>query len=101
MNDNIRDCLYSFIEEIDNSTIIKELEKNKEIINNNNEIQNLIKNFNIKKNTNDINLQQSKIELYGNEYVSNYLKYEQKLNYIIMDINKDLNRLIDKKGCSR
>ena len=98
MNNTIRDALYSFVDEIDNSDIIKQLDFYRNKMNESDEVKELINIFNKSKQDNT-DIQKTKIKLYENEIVSNYLHYEQQLNYIILGLNKDLNNLIGKKGC--
>lgn len=99
MNSRINDAIFSLIDEIEKSDIIKNLDKCKKKLKENSELQELIIDFNNKKEIRDNSLQQAKIALYNNFYVKEYLFYEQELNYIIIKLNKNINKIIGKKGC--
>lgn len=99
MNDRINNALFSLIDEIETSDIVKNLDECKKNIEENSEVRNLITDFNNKKNNKDKDLQISKINLYSNELVKKYLFYEQELNYIIIRLNKKISKITNKKGC--
>ena len=99
MNSRINDAIFSLIDEIEKSDIVKNLYECKKKLKESSEAKRLIVDFNNKKEIRDNSLQQSKIALYNNSYVKEYLFYEQALNYIIIRLNKSINKIIGKKGC--
>ena len=96
----IIEALNSLMDELDNSETVKNLEFYKKKMKEDKKLESQIIDFNKKKENKNEEFQNIKISLYNNEIVKNYLKYEQEMNYIIMDLNKKLNSLIDKKGCN-
>ena len=84
---------YEFLDILNESDLVKEIEKLKKKLLKNEE---LLNNINIVKETNDKEL---KVKLYENK---DYLRYNElinKLNIILIDINHRLKKLINEKKC--
>ena len=96
MND-IMNKTYELIDILDNSDIINNIEIYKNKIINNKEIQELIS---IGNNTqDDYIIRDIRINLYKYEDYKKYMDNYNKLMYIVMDINKRFNEIINERGC--
>ena len=77
---------YKLLDTLDNSSLIKNLTKYKNRLLNNNEVLLKIKNTQKEKDNNKlISLRK---ELYNNNDYKMYMKYYQKLSFIVLKINK-------------
>lgn len=94
----IMEKTYELIDVLEESNLIKDLEKYREVIYNNKELRQLIdKGNNI---SDDYLLLDIKKKLYSDNDYKNYMDKYNELLYIVMDINnrfKDLTR--DSRGC--
>lgn len=95
----IMEKTYNLIDELDKSDIIKNITFYKERITNNKEIRNLVTKGN---NTEDeYIIREIKKKLYTYTDYKNYMENYNKLNFIIMDINKRFNKLLNNKNCHK
>ena len=95
---NIIEKTYSLIDELDKSDIIKNITHYKEKILNNKEIQDLLSKA--KNITDEYILYDIKNKLYKYNDYKEYMHYYNELNYIVMDINSRLKKLINTNICS-
>ena len=90
---NLYELINKFIESIDNEEAVKELKDSYNKIKNNKELIEKIKKYN---ETYDEKLKE---ELINNEDIRNAKHLEANLNYMILDINKELKEISKKDGC--
>lgn len=96
MNDIMKKT-YEFIDVLEKSDLISDLEKYKSRIEENQELTELIKNGN---NTEDkYLLLDIKRKLYKNDDYKGYMDKYNELMYIVMDINQRYNKLLGKGSC--
>ena len=82
----IIDKTYKLLDTLDNSSLIKNLTKYKNRLLNNNKVLKQIEDIKKEKDTNKLILLRK--ELYKNNDYKMYMKYYQKLSFIILKINK-------------
>lgn len=87
---------YELIDVLDNSDIIKNIDKYKERILNNKELLDLIDKGN---RCDEYQLLDIKKKLYGNKDYKSYMDNYNKLMYIVMDINSRYIKIIDERSC--
>ena len=96
MHEIIR-ATYELIDYLDESELIKELTKYKNIVKNNKDLCSLIRKG---KDTSDKYLiMDIKNRLYKNDDYKNYIKYYNELFYIVMNINRRYNKLLSDRKC--
>ena len=99
MNDLLLEKLEELIYELDNCQEIKEMNKLKEEIYQDNNLSNLLNKYkNLDKY--DSSILNIKKEIISNPLITRYRELENKLYFTILESNKRLNTLVDKKGCS-
>ena len=100
MNEEIRQKLNELIDSIENDPKVLKLKKLKEEIYEDVNLKKDLEKFNRIK---DFEYSKEYIELktkiIENPKVSEYRMLENELYFIILQMNKELNKLIDKKGC--
>lgn len=95
----IMEKTYLLIDELDNSDIIHNITEYKNKIMHNKEIKELVNKGN---NTNDeYVIREIKKKLYQYDDYKNYIENYNKLMYIVMDINRRFNKLVNSKGCMK
>ena len=91
---------YELIDVIDSSDIILNIDRYKKKILDNKELCDLIDRGN-SKDIDEYTLRDIKRELYKNSDYKGYMDNYNKLFYIVMDINKRFNKLINNRSCFR
>jgi hypothetical protein len=93
----IIEATYELIDELDNSDIIKNITFYRDRIKNNLEVCSLIEKS---KNTDDkYIIMDIRRKLYSNSDYKNYIDSYNQLYYIVMNINKRLNKLVNNRRC--
>ena len=89
----VLDKLDDIINELDDSTLIKDLVKYKELSLKDKELSNLMDNYK-KESSNPYSngFKEAKKKLYSNEDFSNYNHLEGALRFVILNMNSKLNR---------
>lgn len=101
MNYELINKIDELIEIFENSNEIKEITKLKEEIYSNQELKEKIKKFNkLKDNPYSSELITIKKDILSISEVKRYKELENNLLILTFEINKKLNGLISKKGCS-
>lgn len=72
----------------------KELLKDESLLNDINKVQSADYSY-------DSSVVQLKKELFDNELYSRYIKLENEIHFLTLEMNQILNRLTDRKGCSK
>lgn len=98
MNDLLLEKLDEMFNELNNCNEIEQILDLKQKIYNDKELSILLKKYREidKYDPNIVNL---KKEIISNPLIEKYHKLENKLYFIVLESNKKLNTLIDKKGC--
>ena len=93
----VLDKLDDIINELEDSTLIKDLVKYKELSLNDKELSILMNNYK-KESSNPYSnsFKEAKKNLYNNENFYNYNHLEGELRFLILNINSKLNRLLPK-----
>ena len=90
---------YDFLDELDNSDIIKNLVLYKDKVKDNKEIMNLISKG---KDTSDkYIIMDIRKKIYLNDDYKNYVKYYNELFFIIMKINNYYKKLVNNRKCHK
>lgn len=84
---------YELIDELDKSSVIKELKLSKEMLITDKHILDMILDY---RNTNDPKIKE---ELYKNEYYKTYMKNYNELFFMVMKINSYYKSVTDKRMC--
>ena len=87
---------YEFLDELDNSKMIKTLVTSKEKLLNNKKVLSLIEKYNSSKEEDKLKI---KKELYKNEDYKNYMSSYSELSLIILKINKRYKKYTSSKSC--
>ena len=74
--------------------IFSSIDQNLFLIRENKELINKIEQYNISKNS---NLRQ---DIYNYQEIKEYKQNENTLNYMILEMNRKLNKITDRRGCS-
>lgn len=94
----IMEKTYELIDVLEESNLIKDLEKYREVIYNNKDLRELIDKGN--STSDDYLLLDIKKKLYDDNDYKNYMDKYNELLYIVMDINKRFKKLTsDSMGC--
>ena len=90
---------FNFIDELDNSDIIKNISKYKAMIEDNEDLKELIDKG---RNTDDrYILMDIKNRLYKYDEYKSYMHYYNELMYIVMDINSRYKKIVGERSCFR
>ena len=84
---------YELIDELDKSSVVKELKLSKEMLITDKHILDMILDY---RNTNDPKIKE---ELYKNEYYKTYMKNYNELFFMVMKINSYYKIVNDKRTC--
>lgn len=84
---------YELIDELDKSSVVKELKLSKEMLITDKHILDMILDY---RNTNDSKIKE---ELYKNEYYKTYMKNYNELFFMVMKINSYYKSVTDKRMC--
>ncbi len=96
----VLDKLDDIIKELDNSSLINDLVKYKELSLNDPELSKLMDNYKKKSdNPYSNSFKEAKKALYSNDNFYNYNHFEGELRFLILNINSRLNKLVPKKNC--
>lgn len=98
MNNVLLEKLDEMFNELDNCREIEQLLDLKEKIYNDEKLSTLLKKYRELERY-DSNVVNIKKEIISNPLIEQYRKLENKLYFIVLESNKKLNTLIDKKGC--
>lgn len=79
--------------ELDNLPLFKELDLCIKNINNNKELVEKIENYNLTKNNS------LRLEIYSYKEIQEYKEKENELNLMILEINKRLKTITNKRSC--
>lgn len=99
MNSLILQKLEELFNDLDNSSKIKEIVELKKKIKEDKNLERLLKEYRIldKHDSKIINIKE---EIISNSLVKRYRKLENDLYFTVLEINRKLNTLIEKKGCN-
>ena len=98
----VLDKLDDIINELDNSDLIKDLVKYKELSLHDKELSKLMDNYKKESdNPYSNSFKEAKTSLYKNENFYNYNHLEGELRFLVLNINSRLNKLVPKKSCVR
>ena len=101
MNNQYQEELNILINLIKNDSRIKELKKLRMELVNDNTLISKINQIQTTDNLYDFSIIKLKKELFDNELYSRYVSLENEIYFLTLEINQILNRLTDRKGCSR
>ena len=96
--------VYKLIDEIESSTLKRNLDEIKKEINNNSNVKRLLRNFEDAKklyeryNTKEEFLRLKK-EVMQNDLIKRYLNIQNEINMLTLIINKRLNKITKDKSC--
>jgi len=101
MNNQYQEELNILINLIKNDSRIKELKKLRMELVNDSTLISKINQIQTTDNLYDSSIIKLKKELFDNELYSRYVSLENEIYFLTLEINQILNRLTDRKGCSR
>lgn len=87
---------YEFIDNLDRSSLIKELRYYKKKVSSNNELLMLINDYNNSIEANKVNI---KSELYKNADYFNYISRYNELSLLVFKINGKYKQMLNSKNC--
>lgn len=99
MDSLLLEKLEELFNDLDNSSEIKEIIELKEKIKEDKELAKLLEGYH-KLDKYDSKIIKIKEQIINNDLVKRYRILENDLYFTILEINKRLNTLVDKKGCS-
>ena len=85
---------------IDNDEKVNELLELKKQIYEDSELKEKLSKYRNSSNQYDTNFINLKSDIINNHLIKRYRKIENELYFLVLEINRKLNFLIDKKGCS-
>ena len=96
--------VYEIIDEIENSSLKKNLDEIKNEINNNEAVKKLLRNFEdakklYKKYNKKDEFLKLKKEVMENDLIKRYLEIQKEINIITLTINKRINKITKEKSC--
>lgn len=91
--EELLDRLDKLKKELDNLPLFKELDLCRQNINNNKELVEKIENYNLTKNNS------LRLEIYSYKEIQEYKEKENELNLMILEINKRLKTITNKRSC--
>jgi len=100
MNELLFEKLDELCNVIDNNDKVQELVKLKKQIYEDNTLKEKIEKYKNNSNQYDTNLIALKSEIINNPLVKRYREIENELYFLVLEINRKLNSLVDKKGCN-
>lgn len=100
MNDDIRNKLYELLDVIDNNEKVYRMKKLKNEIYNCSELKQLFDEFRkISDNEYSDKYVKLKKEILSNNIISEYKSLENELYFTVLEMNKILNSLVNKRKC--
>ena len=97
LNDNEKEeekeLLIKLKKELDNLPLFKELDLYRQNISNNKELVEKIEKYNLTKNNN------LRLDIYSYKEIQEYKEKENELNLMILEINKKLKTITNKRSC--
>lgn len=100
MSDEINNKLNELIDSIDNNESVIKMKRLKEDMYNDQNLKELLDKFRNLDNTYTDEYINLKKEILSNPTVKEYKELENQLYFTVLEINKSLNTLIDRKKCS-
>lgn len=100
MSDEINNKLNELIDSIDNNESVIKMKRLKEDIYNDQNLKELLDKFRNLDNTYTDEYINLKKEILSNPTVREYKELENQLYFTVLEINKRLNTLMDRKRCS-
>ena len=91
--EELLDRLDRLKKELDNLPLFKELDLCRQNISNNKELVEKIEKYNLTKNNN------LRLEIYSYKEIQEYKEKENELNLMILEINKKLKTITNKRSC--
>lgn len=91
--EELLDRLDKLKKELDNLPLFKELDLCRQNISNNKELVEKIEKYNLTKNNN------LRLEIYSYKEIQEYKEKENELNLMILEINKRLKTITNKRSC--
>ncbi len=99
MNEKILDRIDSLFKELNNCDEILKMKKLKEEITSNEELKNLLEKYRNMDNKYSKEYVELKKQIIENPLISEYRSLEDELYFTVLEMNKRLNKLVDKKRC--
>ena len=99
MNIDIMEKLNELITIFDNSEEIRKIEELKQKIYSDNNLKELLDKYKKENYEHNTNLVELKREIINNKLVSEYREIENKLYFLVLEINKKLNTLTSERSC--
>lgn len=99
MNEKILDRIDNLFKELDNCNEILKMKKLKEEITSNEELKNLLEKYRNMDNKYSKEYVELKKQIIENPLISEYRSLEDELYFTVLEMNKRLNKLVDKKRC--
>ena len=99
MNEKILDRIDSLFKELNNCDEILKMKKLKDEITSNEELKNLLEKYHIMDNKYSKEYVELKKQIIENSLISEYRSLEDELYFTVLEMNKRLNKLVDKKRC--
>ena len=100
MNELLFEKLDELCSAIDNDEKVNELLELKKQIYGDSELKEKLSKYRNSSNQHDTNFINLKSDIINNHLIERYRKIENELYFLVLEINRKLNFLIDKKGCS-
>lgn len=99
MNEKILDRIDTLFKELNNCDEILKMKKLKEEITSNEELKNLLEKYRNMDNKYSKEYVELKKQIIENPLISEYRSLEDELYFSVVEMNKRLNKLVDKKRC--
>lgn len=99
MNEKILDRIDSLFKELNNCDEILKMKKLKEEITSNEELKNLLEKYRNMDNKYSKEYVELKKQIIESSLISEYRSLEDELYFTVLEMNKRLNKLVDKKRC--
>ena len=99
MNEKILDRIDTLFKELNNCDEILKMKKLKEEITSNEELKNLLEKYRNMDNKYSKEYVELKKQIIENPLISEYRSLEDELYFTVLEMNKRLNKLVDKKRC--
>lgn len=99
MNEKILDRIDNLFKELDNCNEILKMKKLKDEITSNEELKNLLEKYRNMDNKYSKEYVELKKQIIENPLISEYRSLEDELYFTVLEMNKRLNKLVDKKRC--
>lgn len=99
MNEKILDRIDTLFKELNNCDEILKMKKLKEEITSNEELKNLLEKYRNMDNKYSKEYVELKKQIIESSLISEYRSLEDELYFTVLEMNKRLNKLVDKKRC--